>query len=130
MNNALNWILTLTTVFFVFYTRQENLKYYLQIGYKLLFVISILLLVIHKIFLIKYEDFKGGYLASLRTHQIDLKHDISKIKANLNQLIPFNTIDFMNAFRNGDFFYVMKEQGKKDLRNLDNKIKFCGLGLV
>ncbi|HMJ47871.1 MAG TPA: hypothetical protein VK498_11120 [Ferruginibacter sp.] len=134
-NNTLNWILTLSTVFFVFYTRltflsSSNWELFLSLLSKLFFILLTSILIVHKIFLIKYEDFKGAYLATLRSHCIDLKFNIEELKKKIKVTIPFSTLTFVNSFRNGDFlFHYSKDESIKGLKKFDRKIIWYGNGL-
>lgn len=131
-NNSLNWILTFTTVFFVFFTRAElnrkilyeNLLSILSI---LLFILMTANLIIHKMLLVEYERTKGAYLASLHTHYIDLKVNLQNLKAQLTNTPKVDTVGFINNFREGNFVYAYnKEEIKGSLQNFDKTISFCG----
>jgi hypothetical protein len=108
MNNALNWILSLTTVMFVLYIRLSTSNTtglndsILHFG-RILFALLIIILIFHKIILLRYEKAKGQFIESLRTHYIDLKFDFSVIKNKYN----FNDMpgieDFTNNLENGTF---------------------------
>ncbi|MBL3655079.1 hypothetical protein [Fulvivirga sediminis] len=88
MNNALSWILTLTTVIFVYYSEffRDHLSCYeLAITdlSKILFIFSLVLFLTHKIALIEYDKIKGRYLGDLRIYSLDLKYDTRKLRDKL-----------------------------------------------
>ena len=126
MNNALNWILSLTTVMFVLYIRlsASNLtglnQGILHFG-KALFALLIIILILHKIILLQYEKAKGRFIESLQTHSIELKFDISLLKSKYN----FNEMpgieDFTNNLENGRF--VSSSQQSPAFLNLPKSIK-------
>jgi hypothetical protein len=132
MNTTLNWVLTLSTVFFVFYTRT---KLESQCGWEMIvsniskisFVIITVILIIHKIFYIRYEDFKGLYLATLHTHLIDLKFNLHFLRQRLDVLGRFATYMFINSFRNGEFLYHYgASKSKEEFIQLNTKIQNSG----
>lgn len=132
LNTTLNWILTFSTVFFVFYTRTNFLptntfEIVLFKASKFSFLSLALILIIHKVFYVRYEDFKGGYLASLYTHLIDLKFNLSSIKPKIAKMLPIESYQFINAFRDGEFLYhPSRGVSIQNLKKLDCKIKRCG----
>jgi hypothetical protein len=106
MNNALNWILTLTTVLFVFYNNQSFSNcvcFGLIISFlsKSFFVILIVILLVHKIALINYESSKSSFVENLRTHYIELKFNIDILKSKYDFSNRINVADFINGFRFG-----------------------------
>jgi hypothetical protein len=126
MNNALNWILSLTTVMFVLYIRlsASNLtslnQGILHFG-RVLFALLITILIFHKIILLRYEKAKGHFIESLRTHYIDLKFNVHVLKNKYN----FNDMpgieDFANNLENGRF--VSSSQQSPAFLNLPKPIK-------
>jgi hypothetical protein len=126
MNNALNWILSLTTVMFVLYIRLSTSNTtglndsILHFG-RILFALLIIILLFHKVILLRYEKAKGQFIESLRTHYIDLKLDFSVLKNKYN----FNDIpgieDFTNNLENGRF--VSSLQQSPAFLNLPKLIK-------
>ena len=108
MNNALNWILSLTTVMFVLYIRLSASgvtsvnQGMLHFG-RILFALLITILILHKIILLRYEKAKGHFIESLRTHYIDLKLDVSVLKSKYNFNEMPSIEDFTNNFENGRF---------------------------
>jgi hypothetical protein len=128
LNNGLNWILTFTTIFFVFFYRTEadsasKKDEYFLLAYKVIFLLLVATLIIHKIFYVKYEDFKGAYLGALHSHRIDLLFTYPAWKEKLEKIAPYSTITFHNSFRNGEFLYhSAQEISRQELRALDSKI--------
>jgi len=126
MNNALNWILSLTTVMFVLYIRLSASgvtglnQGILHFG-RILFALLITILILHKIILLLYEKAKGHFIESLRTHYIDLKFDFStlKDKYNFNEMPGIE--DFANNLENGRF--VSSLQQRPAFLNLPKTIK-------
>jgi hypothetical protein len=126
MNNALNWILSLTTVIFVLYIRlsASNIaglnQGILHFG-RVLFALLIIILIFHKIILLRYEKAKGQFIESLRTHYIDLKFNVFILKSKYN----FNDMpcieDFTNNLENGRF--VFSSQESHAFLNLPKPIK-------
>jgi hypothetical protein len=126
MNNALNWILSLTTVMFVLYIRLSvsnatNLNQGIVYFGRVLFALLIIILILHKIILLRYEKAKGRFIESLRTHSTELKYDISLLKSKYN----FNEMpgieDFTNHLENGRF--VSSLQQNLAFLNLPKSIK-------
>lgn len=132
LNTTLNWILTFSTVFFVFYTRINFLpvnpwEEIILHASKYSFLSLTLILIIHKIFYVRYEDFKGAYLSSLHSHLIDLKFNLDLIKPKILSMTPFATYMFINSFRDGEFLYHhSREESIKGFKKMDSKIKKCG----
>jgi hypothetical protein len=126
MNNALNWILSLTTVMFVLYIRLSASHItglnqgILHFG-RILFALLIIILILHKIILLRYEKAKGHFIESLRTHYIDLKFDVPmlKNKYNFNEMPGIE--DFANNLENGRF--VSSSQHKPAFLKLPKPIK-------
>jgi hypothetical protein len=108
MNNALNWILSLTTVMFVLYIRLSasnpvgSNHGILHFG-RILFALLIIILILHKIILLRYEKAKGHFIESLRTHYIDLKFDNAVLKNKYNFREMPGIEDFANNLENGKF---------------------------
>jgi hypothetical protein len=132
LNNGLNWILTFTTIFFVFFYKSEaNLaeskENYFLFAYKGIFLLLVVILIVHKVFYVKYEDLKSAYLGTLHSHQIDLKFTYPDWKDKIEKIAPYTTVSFSNSFRNGEFIYHTRQDiARKELKELDNKIIFCG----
>lgn len=132
LNAALNWILTFSTVFFIFYTRTnfhpENFWDEIVLeGSKYSFLLLVLILILHKIFFVRYEDFKGAYLASLHSHLIDLKFNIDFVKPKIRDMTPFATYMFINSFRDGEFLYHhTRDESIRQFKRMDLRIKRCG----
>lgn len=107
MNNALSWLLTLTVVLFVYYSKFFSIELScLQLiivqASKYLFVISLVLFLIHKISLIQYEKIKSLYQESLRTHALELKYDIKHVQKRISTDQDLSFFTFINRFRNGE----------------------------
>ena len=108
MNNALNWILSLTTVMFVIYMRAatsytgglDKLIFY---GSRVSFGVLIAILILHKIALLYYEKAKGNFIESLRLHYLQLKFDISTLKGKYDFDTMAGIEDFVNNFEKGSF---------------------------
>lgn len=132
MNNALNWILTLTTVFFVFYTRQtispyDCLEKTLSFLNTVFFTIQVLVLTFHKIVLIKYESTKAYFLETLKTHFIELKFSIDNWKTKFDFSGQVNIVNFINDFRDGKFVpFPNHDKRPQAFVKADNKIKIYG----
>jgi hypothetical protein len=126
MNNALNWILSLTTVMFVLYIRLSASNAtglnqgVLHFG-RVLFSLLIIILILHKIILLRYEKAKGDFIESLRTHFIELKFDISVLKNKYNFKEMPGIEDFTNNLENGRF--VSSSQQSPAFLNLPKPIK-------
>ena len=108
MNNALSWLLTLTVVLFVYYSKFfSNIelscpKLIIVQASKYLFVISLVLFLTHKISLILYEKIKSLYQESLRTHALELKYDIRHVQKRISTDQDLSFFTFINRFRNGE----------------------------
>ena len=126
MNNALNWILSLTTVMFVLYIRLSTFNVtslnqgVLRFG-RVLFALLIIILILHKIILLRYEKAKGHFIESLRTHYIDLKFDISLLKSKYNFNAMPGIEDFTSNLENGRF--ISSSQQRPVFLNLPKPIK-------
>ena len=106
MNNSLNWILTISGFIFAFFGRQNTNPHTsletLLLFSNFIFVLLLAVLIIHKIFMIRYESIKNGYLENLRTHFLELKYgDLQIIKSSIKS--NFFIVNVINDFRNGNF---------------------------
>ena len=100
---------------------------YVNVVSKIIFVLSISILVIHKIFLVKYESSKGVYMSSLTTHYIDLKFNIEKVKSFILKSEVFQLGSFINKFREGKLSYnSVREITIRDFKALEKKINSYG----
>ncbi|MEP6683837.1 MAG: hypothetical protein ABJA35_11280 [Parafilimonas sp.] len=124
MNNAINWILSPTTVMFVLYIRLSasnttNLNQGILHFGRILF--ALLILILHKIILLRYEKAKGNFIESLRTHYIDLKFDTAGLKSKYNFNVMPGIEDFTNNLENGKF--VSSSKRSPAFLNLPKPIK-------
>lgn len=130
MNNALNWILALTTFMFgIFFSKGkagfDALDSIVFLGSRLLFAVLLTMLIVHKVWLVKYESAKGLYLETLRTHLIELKFNVHLLKANMPELT--SVTEFINAFRYGYFIARPNDDGRpKEMRRLDRVMQKSG----
>ncbi len=132
MNNTLNWILTLTTFFFVIYNQLKIELFHTNLipfalSFKIMFVASIGNLILHKYLLIQYEDFKGVYIRTLNSQYIDFLVNIEKIRPYVEKIVPFQTPRFMNKFRDGKLAYHNeRDETIAFLKKTDDKINYRG----
>lgn len=132
MNNALSWILTLTAVLFVFYTRQnfpfeDCLGETLSFFSTLFFTVLVVVLIFHKIILIKYEETKAFFLETLKTHFIELKFSIDNWKNKIDFSGQVNVVDFVNDFRDGKFVpFPNRDKRPQALNRSDRKLRIYG----
>jgi hypothetical protein len=132
MNNALSWILTLTTVLFVYYSKffDGTLSCYELVATnfgKVLFLVSLGLFLIHKISLLQYEKIKGLYQKSLRTHALELKYDLNQLRKNIPST-GISIFDFINHFRNGKLIpHPTLDDREKHFKKYDRTISILGL---
>ena len=129
-SNTLNWILTLTTLFLGIGLQNYNsitslyLKDELFLIEKIIFALSLIMLVAYKLVNNNYEKHKKSFLMNLHTHKLELLFDI-KTKLRLSDeltLIP----SFINRFRNGEFIPAYDTERKNSLMRIDQKVKISG----
>jgi hypothetical protein len=130
MNNALNWILSLTTVMFVLYIRLSasnvtSLNQGILHFSRVLFALLIIILILHKIILLRYEKAKGHFIESLRTHYIDLKFDISLLKSKYNFNAMPGIENFTSNLENGIYFFITTTPCLFKFAKANKKICIC-----
>jgi len=108
MNNNLSWILALTIAFTAFYNKQSDINrytcvYIIIIGRQLILIMLTVILIFHKLILIRYERNKISYLELLRTHYIELKFDLSKLIDSPLLKDGIDIAKFINFFSDGCF---------------------------
>lgn len=133
MNNALSWLLTLTTVLFVYYSKHFNdnltcCEFVIVQAAKYLFILSLGLLLVHKLSLIKYEKIKGLYQESLRAHALELKYNLRQLKKRIPSDEEFSIFEFIKQFRDGELIpYPTLDDRPKHFMKYDRIISNLGL---
>lgn len=135
MSNTLNWILALTTLFVGVCLQNYNsisgfsLKYEFLYTEKILFAISVIMLVLFKVANANYAKYKKSYLANLYNHKLELLFEITyKLKPKLLDE-PFFIPSFINRFRNGEFIPDYDKERKKSFKLIDMNINIYGKSL-
>ena len=128
MNNALNWILTMAAILFTFNNRNfpdlPDNDIMTTIISRCLFMIVIVDLIIHKWVLQSYEKNKLFISDSLRTHCLDIKYNIYKVKHRFEFTYPFATSSFINDFITGELYDDLnRREMVKEFANRQCKIK-------
>ncbi|TWR24797.1 hypothetical protein FPZ43_18040 [Mucilaginibacter pallidiroseus] len=132
MNNSLNWIVTLLGVILatgISYFKNVSpcsLSFTLLYASRIGFCFAVLSLIIHKIFLVRYETAKFQYLNSLNTHELELKYDQRLLSKNIIQDSNFFIVEFINNFRNGQYIpHPEIDNRAKEFLKLDKTIISC-----
>jgi len=122
MNNTLNWIVTLMAVLLAtginyFKNIEHNSSYEFDLIYlsRCTFVLCIVILVIHKVVLVRYESLKFEYINTLNTHELELKFNIEALQKKLDPDETLIISNFINDFRNG-FFVPLGELDERPAR--------------
>lgn len=131
-SNTLNWILALTTLFVgiciqnyksitTLYFKEE-----LFFSEKIIFALSVILLIAYKIANMSYEKQKKSFLANLHTHKLELLFDLKdKLRPKLTEEQTFIP-SFINRFRNGKFIPNNNKEMKEAFKTIDRKVKIYG----
>jgi hypothetical protein len=131
-SNTLNWILTLTTLFIGLSIQNKEsisnfcLKDGLFFMEKIIFAISVILLITYKIIFQDYEKKKKSFLGNLHTHSFELLFDIKPLLRTKISNSPMFTTSFINNFRNGEFIPDYDPDRKKALKKIDKAISLYG----
>ena len=116
MHNTLNWLLTLTTLLFLFYSRQEFdkttcLMQSIDFLSKIDFVLIITAFLFYKIIQFQFLKMQTFFYDSLVTHNLELKYNLDKLKKEYdfsdlnNPPFIFEVVKFINYFRKAKFVF-------------------------
>jgi hypothetical protein len=127
-SNTLNWVLALTTLFVGICLQNYKsinsfyLKDILFFAEKLIFSLSVFMLITYKIINAKYETQKKSMLANLHTHKLELLFDINgKLRPRLLR-DPLFIPSFINRFRDGNLIPEYDKERKVSLKKIDTSI--------
>lgn len=129
-SNTLNWILALTTLFVGICIQNYKsittlcLKEELFLAEKIIFALSVIMLIAYKIVNTNYEKQKKSLLANLHTHKLELLFDL-KTKPKLTNEHTFIP-SFINRFRDGEFIPDYDKERKEAFKTIDRKV--CNFG--
>jgi len=131
-SNTLNWILALTTLFVGICIQNYKsittlcLKEELFLAEKIIFALSVIMLIAYKIVNTNYEKQKKSLLANLHTHKLELLFDLKiKLKPKLTNEQTFIP-SFINRFRDGEFIPDYDKERKEAFKTIDRKVSNFG----
>ena len=131
-SNTLNWILALTTLFVGICIQNYKsittlcLKEELFLAEKIIFALSVIMLIAYKIVNTNYEKQKKSLLANLHTHKLELLFDLkTKLKPKLTNEHTFIP-SFINRFRDGEFIPDYDKERKEAFKTIDRKVSNFG----
>ncbi len=131
-SNTLNWILALTTLFVGIGIQNFKsitalcFKEELFFAEKIIFALSVIMLIAYKIVNTNYEKQKKSLLANLHTHKLELLFDIkTKLKPKLTNEQTFIP-SFINRFRDGEFIPDYDKERKEAFKTIDRKVGVYG----
>ena len=129
MSNNLNWITTLTTLFFGLIINNSESDFCYKEDFALIFkycfILLVLILIIYKIIIKKYVMIKTDILNMLDTHYIELKSKPQLLQHKLTDQHDF-FVNFINSFRDGEYLPPGNNDRKKHLDSQYNKLKNIG----